>query len=245
MATARPDGRTLLLAELGSIAIAPAVHGRLPYRPERDLAVLSEVARTDFVLAVPASSRAYDLADLVAQARASDGRYYLATFGPGTPSHFGAELFARRAGFRMEAVHYRSSADALIGVASGDVQALFLTSVSALAQVDAGKIRVLATTASRRLPRLPDVPTFTEAGYPQIEFSGWFAFFVPAATPDALQELLAGEIVAAAHDPEVRRALQEAGFGVLGTPRAEAVRMVASETRRWAGVVRAVGFKID
>ena len=245
VAGALPDGHTLLLAEVGSIAIAPAAFGKLAYRPAQDLVVLSEVARSDFVLAVPVSSAAYSVADFVADARAKGGSYNIATFGPGTPSHFGAELFAQTAGFKMEAVHYRLTGDAVIGVGSGDVQGVFITAASALAPLKAGKVRLLATTASRRLPQLPDVPTFAESGYPKVEFAGWFAFFVPAATPRAVQHMLALDIVAATRDPEVTRLLQDAGFSVLGTSQADAVRMVQEETQRWARVVKASGFKIE
>ena len=245
VAKGAPDGYTLLLAEVGSIAIAPAAFGKLPYNPAKELAALSEVARSDFVLVVPPSSPASDVAGFVKAARAKSDKINVGTFGAGTPGHFGAEMFAEMAGFKIEPVHYRATGDAVTALIAGDVQAEFITTGLAAAQVKGGKIRALATTASQRSPQLPDVPTFAESGYPKADLTVWFAFFVPMATPDAVQDALARAIVAATRDAEVKARLQEAGFSVLGTGRTEATRMVRDETRRWAQIVKASGFKGD
>ena len=92
---------------------------------------------------------------------------------------------------------------------------------------------------------MPEVPTFTEAGFPKMDVSAWFALFVPASTPDAQQDALARQVATALQAPEVRQTLQQAGFNVIGSSRADAQRMVRAETARWAGIVKASGFKGD
>lgn len=239
------DGSQVLLGEVGSIAIAPAAYSKLPYEPARELAVLGEVVRSDFVLVVPASSPTRDVASLVAAARGQRDRVNFATFGAGTPGHFGAEMFGEMAGFKVEPVHYRATGDALSALIAGDVRGAFVSTALAMAQVKGGRMLALATTASARSPLLPDVPTFAEAGFPKLDVAAWFALFVPAATPDAQQEALARLTQAALQAADVRQTLQQAGFTVVGSGRAEADRMVKAEAQRWAAIVKASGFKAD
>jgi tripartite-type tricarboxylate transporter receptor subunit TctC len=239
------DGSQVLLGEVGSIAIAPAAFSRLPYDPARELVPLGEVVRSDFVLVVPANSPTRDVAAFVATARAQRDRSNFATFGAGTPGHFAAEMFAQMGGFQVEPVHYRSTGDAVTALIGGDVRAGFVSTALALAQVRGGRMVALATTAATRSALLPDVPTFTEAGYPKLDVSAWFALFVPAATPEAQQEAIARQATAALQAADVRQTLQQAGFSVIGSSRADADRMVKAEMQRWASVVKASGFKGD
>ncbi len=239
------DGSQVLLGEVGSIAIAPAAYSKLPYDPLRELVPLGEVVRSDFVLVVPTSSTARDVAGFVAAARGTRDRVNFATFGAGTPGHFEAEMFGEMAGFKVEPVHYRATGDAVTALISGDVRGAFVSTALAMAQVRGGKMLALATTASARSPLLPDVPTFAEAGFPKMDVAAWFALFVPAATPEAQQEALARQATAALQASEVRQTLQQAGFTVVGSGRAEAARMVQAESQRWAAIVRASGFKAD
>lgn len=246
VAKSAPDGQTLLLGEVGSISIAPPAFSKLPYDPARELAVLSEVVRSDFLLVVPAQAAApANLADFLKSARALKERLNFATFGAGTPGHFGAEMFAEQGGFKIEPIHYRATGDAVTAIVGGDVQAAFVTTALGAAQIKAGKMRALATTAGARSSLLPEVPTFAEAGLPKVDFSAWFAVFAPAGTPAALQDSLSQQLAAAVKAPEVRQKLIEAGFSVTGTGRAEAERMVRAEGARWASAVRASGFRAD
>ena len=248
VAKSPPDGYTLLLGEVGSIAIAPAAWSKLPYDPAKELAGLSEVVRSDFVLVVPATSPAKTVADLTQAARAQSAkgeRVNFGTFGAGTPGHFGAEMYGETAGFKVEPVHYRATGDAVTAIIAGDVQAAFVSTALAVAQVKGGKMRALGVTSPQRLPQLPDVPTFAEAGLPKVDVTAWFAIFVPAGTPEPLQDALARAVVAAVQSPEVKPKLQEAGFSVIGSSRTETVRMLRAEAPRWARIVKASGFKGD
>ncbi|WP_157268419.1 Bug family tripartite tricarboxylate transporter substrate binding protein [Azohydromonas aeria] len=245
VARSAPDGTTVLLGEVGSIAIAPAAYSKLPYDPARELIPVAEVVRSDFILVVPASSPVKDVKGFIDAAKANRDRVNFATFGAGTPGHFGAELLAEQAGFRIEPVHYRATGDAITALVSGDVGAAFVSTALAVPQVKGGKLRALGTTAPARSPLLPEVPTFAEAGWPKLDFSAWFALFVPAGTPAAVVDQLGRQAVAAVQAPEVRQKLQEAGFSVTGVGRADTERMVRAEGQRWAGIVKASGFKAD
>jgi len=235
----------LLLGEVGSIAIAPAAFSRLPYDPTRELAIVTEAARTAFVLVVPHNSPARDLAAFVEAARASRERVLMATFGAGTPGHFGIVSLAEQAGFGVEPVHYRATGEALTALVAGDVRGALVSTAAAIAQVRGGTLRALATTAAQRAPQLAEVPTFAEAGFPRMDQSSWFAVFAPAATPAATLDALNREIVAALQTAALRTSLQEMGFRVIGSSRADAQRMWQAEAQRWAAVVRATGFRGD
>jgi tripartite-type tricarboxylate transporter receptor subunit TctC len=239
------DGYTLLIADVGSISIAPAAFSKLPYDPARELLPVSEVARTDFVLVVPNSSPARSVADFVKMAKADKDKVNFGTFGAGTPGHFGAEMFAEQGGFKVEPVHFRATGDAVTAIIAGDVQAAFVSTALAMAQVKGEKMRALATTAPQRSPLLPAVPTFAETGFPKADFSAWFVLFTPAGTPEAVVARLNAQVVAAVQSPEVRHRLEEAGFSILGTSAADARRMIATDSLRWQKVVAATGFKGD
>jgi len=207
--------------------------------------VLSEVVRADFLLVVPVASPHKTVAEFVKAAKAEGGRVNMATFGAGTPGHFGAEMLAEQGGFPIEPIHYRATGDAVTAIVAGDVKGAFVSTALGAAQIKGGKMRALATTAATRSPLLPEVPTFAEAGLPKIDFSSWFAFFVPAGTPPAVVDVLSKQIIAAVQSPEVKQKLVDAGFTVSGTARTDAEKMVKAEATRWAGVVKATGFKGD
>ena len=242
---AAPDGYTLLLAEVGSISIAPAAYGKLPYDPARELVPVAEVVRSDFVLVVPPQSPVKDVKGFVAAAKAHGDRVNFGTFGAGTPGHFGAEMFGEQGGFRIEPIHYRNTGDAITALVAGDVQGAFVTTALAAPQIKAGKVRALATTAQARSGQLPDVPTFSEAGMPKVDFSAWFALMAPAETPVATLDLLNRAALDALQSAQVRRTLEEAGFTITGTSRADTARMLKAESGRWATAVKASGFKAD
>ena len=245
VAKSAADGYSLLLGEVGSISIAPPAFSKLPYDPARELVGVSEVVRADFLLVVPANSPHATLADFIKAQKAKTDRVNIATFGAGTPGHFGAELLGEAAGFKVEPIHYRATGDAVTAIVAGDVAASFVTTALGAAQIKGGKMKALATTAAVRSPLLPDVPTFTEAGLPKIDFAAWFAVFAPQGTPAAVLDLLNRQTVAALNDPATRSKLVEAGFTIVASSRADTERMLRSEAQRWAAVVKATGFKGD
>ena len=240
-----PDGYSLLIADVSAISIAPAAFTKLAYDPLRELAPVSEVARTDFILVVPSNSPAKTYAEFVKLAVANKEKVNFGTFGAGTPGHFGAEMLAEQGRFKIEAVHFRATGDVVTAIGAGDVQAALMSVALASAQIKGGRMRPLATTAPARLALLPDVPTFKESGYPNADFSAWFCLFVPAGTPEPIIATLNAQVLAALQDADLRRRLEEAGFSIIGSSPEAARRMIAAETVKWKAVVTATGFKGD
>lgn len=245
VAKSPPDGYSILLGEVGSISIAPAAFSKLPYDPAKELVGVSEVGKVDFLLGVPANAPHRSVADFVKAHKGQASKINFATFGAGTSGHFGAELFAEAAGFKVEPIHYRSTGDAVTAIVAGDVAGAFVSTALGAAQIKGGKMRALATTAPQRSPLLPEVPTFAEAGFPKIDFSAWFAVMAPAGTPPAVLDSLNQHVVAALRTPELLTKIVEAGFTVTGTGRPETERMLRAEGQRWASIVKASGFKGD
>jgi len=245
VARAPSDGYNLLLAEAGSISIAPAAFSKLPYDAAKELVGVAELAYADFVLAVPANSPYRMLEDMVRTNRGRNDPLYFATFGAGTPGHFGAAEFGEKAGIKIEPVHFRSTGDAVTAIISGQVSGAWISTAVAHAQIKGGKMRALAITASKRSPLLPDVATTNEAGMPDLRFSAWLGILAPASTPAALVDALNKRLVEAVQSPEVTQKLVDAGFSVTGRPVADTDRMLIAEAARWGAIVKSTGFKGD
>lgn len=245
VAKSAADGYTLLLGEVGAIAIAPAAFSKLPYDPARELVGMCQVVSSDFVFLVPASLAAQTLPEYVAWAKSRAGKLNFATLGAGSPVHFGGELFAHAAGFAVESVHFRAAGDAVGALAGGDVHGGFASTAVAKSLVATGRIRALATTAGQRTPLFPQLPTFGEGGFPQVAFTSWFALFAPAGTLEPVRASLSRAALAALAVPEVQAKLQDAGFTVVAADAAQTQKMIKSEAERWAQVVKASGFRGD
>ncbi len=244
-ARAVPDGYTLMLGETGQLAIAPSSYNKLPYDPQKDFAPVSQVVSADFVLLVnPQKVPARNVKDFVEWSQQQKG-LFMATFGAGTPGHFGAYMFGDAVKLKPEAVHYKSTGDALGGLFSGDVQGVFASVGLAAPNVKAGKLVALGTTGATRSAALPDVPTIKEQGYPGLEFTSWFGIVAPGKTPPDIVAKLSADVMRAAQSADLKAKLEEAGFRVTGTTREEFARIIGADTATWGKAVAATGFKAD
>lgn len=244
-ARAAPDGYTLMLGETGQLSIAPSSYNKLPYDPAKDFAPVSQVVTADFALLVnPQKVPARTVKDFVTWTQQQKG-LFLATFGAGTPGHFGAFMFGEAVKLKPEAIHYKNTTDALGGLFSGDVQGVFASVGLAAANVKAGKLVALGTTGATRTPALPDVPTIKEQGYPSLEFNSWFGIVAPAKTPPEILARLQADVVKAVQSADGRSKLEDAGFRVTGTTREEFSKVIAADTATWGKAVAATGFKAD
>lgn len=244
-ARATPDGYTLMLGETGQLSIAPSSYNKLPYDPQKDFAPVSQVVTADFALLVnPQKVPSRNVKDFVAWTQQQKG-LFLATFGAGTPGHFGAFMFGEAVKLKPEPVHYKNTTDALGGLFSGDVQGVFASVGLAAPNVKAGKLVALGTTGGTRSNALPDVPTIKEQGYPSLEFNSWFGIVAPAKTPPEIVAKLSADIIKAVQSPEGKAKMEEAGFRVTGTNREEFARIIAADTVTWGKAVAATGFKAD
>ncbi|MEK9804549.1 MAG: tripartite tricarboxylate transporter substrate binding protein [Curvibacter sp.] len=244
-ARATADGYTLMLGETGQLSIAPSSYNKLPYNPAQDFAPVSQVVSADFALLVnPQKVPAKNVKEFVSWVQQQKG-LFMATFGAGTPGHFGAFMFGEAVKLKPEAAHYKSTADALGGLFSGDVQGVFASVGLAAPNVKAGKLLALGTTGPARAAALPDVPTIKEQGYPTLEFSSWFGIVAPARTPPEILSRLSSDVQKAVTDPAMRAKLEDAGFRVTGTTAEAFARIIAADTVTWGKAVAATGFKAD
>ncbi len=244
VANAKPDGYTLLLGEVGSMAIAPAAYDELNYDVTTDFAPITEAVRVNMVLAVPADSPYDSLDAFLEGARDADLPFNFGTFGAATPGHFGAELFASEADFDIESVHYRNTSDAITGLVNGDVAAAFITTAMAAPYIADDRLKALAVTGSERADAFPDVPTFTESDLLDVDFGAWFGYFAPAGTPDDVLAILQEKIALAIKADAVIEPLSKAGFVMIGSSRDEMAELMQSDLARWQQVVEDTGFEM-
>lgn len=243
VARAAPDGHTLLLAPSGLLSIAPNTYNKLPYDPVRDFAPVSMVADSDFMLLVnPQKVPAGNLKEFVSWAQRQPNVFF-ATFGPGTAGHFGAYILGDAIKVKPEVVHYRNTSDALGGMFSGDVHGVFASVGLAAPQVKGGKLIALANSGHKRDKSLPDVPTFKEAGYPDITFTSWMGLVAPAKTPAGIVSQLESAVQKATRELEDK--IAQAGFIPMGSSSAEFARVIKADTEMWGKAVRRTGFKAD
>jgi tripartite-type tricarboxylate transporter receptor subunit TctC len=238
---AAPDGRTLLLTPVAPMSVYPHVYPALAYDPVADFEPVAQVATFDFAIAVGPQVPAKALAELVAWVKANPAQGSYGTPAAGTLPHFFAVKFARAAGLDLRHVGYRGSAAAMTDLVGGQIPIVVTTTSDVLEQHKAGGIRVLATSDKQRSPFLPDVPTFTQAGY-DIEGTGWYGIYVPAKTPADIVAKLNKAIVAAVQSQPVKEKLLAFGLVPTGTPASELGRIQKSDSELWAPAVKASGF---
>ncbi len=244
-ARAAADGYTIMLGEVGQLAIATSSYSKLPYNVEKDFTPISHIASSNFVLLSNPEKTTFKTAKELATWAKAQPKFFMGTFGAGTPGHFGAYMFGEAAGVPAEPVHYKTTGDALGGMFSGDVPALFASVALAGPNVKAGKLRALAVSGAMRSAALPDVPTMKESGYSGLEFASWFGVVAPSKTPDEAIKFLSTEVVKAMNSAETKTKLQDMGFAVTGTNAAEFAKIIKDDTARWGKAVQSTGFKAD
>ena len=237
-----PDGHTLLLTSFGYTTNQILVRN-LPY-DARALAPLNLVCIAPNVLYVHPSVPAATVGELIALARASPGKLTFASSGNASSPHMAAELFASVTGTDVVHVPYKGTAPAMADVLGGQVTGIFDT-LQSMQYVKAGKLKALAVTASKRLPRAPDLPTFAEAGLPAMEMASWFGFFVPAEAPAAVRKKVFDDIQDVLSSPDTQAQISALGAEPTLLSQAGFARFLDSEHDRWAKVVRERHIKLD
>jgi tripartite-type tricarboxylate transporter receptor subunit TctC len=243
VAKAAPDGYLIGIGAAGALAVNVSLNEKLPYDPFRDLAPIGGLAQTPFILAAAPSFPGTSIADVVALARARPDAVAIGHGGNGTAMHLTAALLNHMTGLDIPLVPYRGTGPVTQDLLAGHIPLGITDTPSALAQIEAGRIKALAISSRTRVPALPNVPTFAEAGLPGYESIGWFGFVAPAGTPPEIIARLNGAIVAALADPGVQERIRVLGaIPMPGTPE-EFARFIRSEYEKWAEVVRASGAK--
>ena len=244
-AKAAPDGYTLFLGGVGSHAVNPNLHERLPYDPIRDFAPVALLAQAPLVLVVHPSIPANTFADFVAYARARPGQLNYASNGNGSSSQLAAVMFDSMAGVDMVHVPYKGLSPALTDLLSGQVQVMFSSVVAILPHIKSGKLRGLAVTGSRRLPSMPDLPTIAESGLPGYDASSWYGILAPAGTPRDIVLKLNSELAKALEQPEVRDSLLAEGAEPVGGTPEQFAAHIRSEKERLGKLIRDAKIRLE
>jgi tripartite-type tricarboxylate transporter receptor subunit TctC len=243
VAKAAPDGYTLLQNSITTHGVGPHIYSKLPYDPVKDFTAVSGLAVLPLVMAVNADLPVKSVAEFLAYAKSHPVNF--ASSGSGGAPHMAAELFKSVTGANLTHVPYKGSGPAVADLISGRVQIMFDAAPSLIANIRAGKLRVLAAASPERNPVLPEVPTFAELGHPRVAVSLWYGVLAPAGTPRPVVERLNREFTKALQSPDVREKLTAQGAEPSpGTPEAFASFM-AQEMAKWAPVVKQAGVKVD
>ena len=241
VATAAPDGNTILLTPIAPVVLYQHLYKDLGYDPIKDLVPISQAAAFEFGLAVGAKVPAKTLKEVVEWVKANPKLANYGSPGVGTLPHFFAVLFGRAAGVDLVHISYRGSAPAMMDLISGQIPIVVTTTSDMIAMHDDRRIRILATSDSKRSPLAPDVPTFREAGY-DIQGTAWYGLFAPAGTPTDIVKRYATILSEALKTPELKERLLSMGLYATGTTPEELARIQKSDSDHWAPVIRASGF---
>jgi tripartite-type tricarboxylate transporter receptor subunit TctC len=236
VARAKPDGYTLLLAT-GGHAVAGALYNTLPYKTVGDFETVSTITYFPFLIVVNASSKVQGLAEIIASAKAAPGTVAYGTAGIGSTHHLAGELLAKTAGVSLMHVPYRGDAAAVTALLGGEVPFIIAPPTAVMSNIQAGKLRAVATTGPQHWPGLPKVPTVAEQGVAGYDVRSWAGILAPAGTPRAIVERLNAETLRALQSPAVRQRLEDMGGEARGSTPEEMKTMVTRELERWTQVV--------
>lgn len=244
-ARAAPDGYTILMSEVGTLSINPAVFTKLPYDPLRDFQPVTKVGDIPLTCAVHPSLRITTLQDFVAAAKAKPGELRFASAGNGSMLHLATELFAKRAGIKLTHVPYKGGSLGLNALLSNEVNLLCMTTSSLLPHVQQGRITALAISTAQRSQSLPDLRTIAEQGYTGYDTAQWIGMLVPKATAKFIVTKLHAESVRILALPDVRDRLKTAGVEAVGnTPDAFAAQ-IRADSEKYGKLAAELGIRLD
>jgi tripartite-type tricarboxylate transporter receptor subunit TctC len=243
---AAPDGYTIILGHVGTLAANPALFGsKLPYDPNKDFAPVTLIAKVPNVIAVGKSSGIKSLADLVSQAKKNPNKINYGSAGNGSAGHLAMEYFASEAGIDLMHVPYKGSGPMLTDLIGGLTQATFNGLPSLIGQIKGGTLIPLAVGSATRSPSLPNVPTIAESGYKGFETSQWYGVIAPAGTPKEIINKLQKEIAIALKSKEGTKRMVEDGATLVGNTPADFEKFIKAEQVRWGAVITKAKITMD
>jgi tripartite-type tricarboxylate transporter receptor subunit TctC len=240
------DGHDLLVLDNVHLAAYPALFKKLPYDPNKDFDALLPLFKTYFFFTVPADSKYKTVGDLIADAKANPGKLNYGSWSVGNPVHLGSELFESATGTQMEHVIYKETTQLYTSVSTGELAFALGTSATAGPLQRAGKLRLLAAAAPKRVASFPDVPTVGESGGPQgFEVIGWNAIAVPQGLPASVTDKIKRDIEKGLAEADVQEKFKSFGYEPFPTTREQFNQFVQSETRRFGDVIKKANVSLD
>jgi tripartite-type tricarboxylate transporter receptor subunit TctC len=238
VAKSAPDGYTLGLGNLGTLAINPALYKEVPYDSTRSFEPVSLVGGTPLLLVVHSSLPVKSVKDLVALAKAQPAKLNYASAGSGGPTHLTMELIKSQLGVNIVHVPFKGNVAAITSVVTGDTHMMITTILTPLPHMKSGRLRGLAVTTAKRQPAVPDIPTLGEVAIPGFDVSGWYGILAPAGTPRDIVAKLNAVISQMMNSPEVNERFTIQGLEVFASTPAEFAAKIRSEIAKWGKIVR-------
>ncbi|MDB5900462.1 MAG: putative Bug-like extra cytoplasmic solute receptor, family [Ramlibacter sp.] len=245
VAKAAPDGHTLLIGYNGPMAINVTLFDKMPFDPVKDLAPITLAVKSPQYLVVNPSSGITSVQDLVAKAKADPKRFSYASVAMGSASHLTMEMFKSAAKVNLTHIPYKGAGPAVTDLLAGNVHAAFFVPGNVQQFVKEGKLKLLATSGTRRFHSTPDVPTLVESGYKDFEATSWIGFLTTAGTPKPIIDRYSRELVRILHTPEIQGKLREMEFEVVASSPEQFGGWIKSEIGRWGEVIKATGAKAE
>ncbi len=245
VAKSTPDGYTLGVATVSTMAVNPAANAKIPYNNFTDFIPVTKFVAVPNVLAVHPSVPAKDYKEFVALLKKNPGKYSFATSGTAGIGHMMGELFMSATGTDMVHIPYKGAGPAVLDVVGGQVPVLFDNLPSSKSQIDAGNMRLLAVAAPKRLPAYPNTPTFAELGIPEVNDPAWYGMVVPAKTPKEIVDKLYAASVKAVNNPATRDKLAQQGADPVANTPAEFAKDIKLEYDKMKAIVVKKGIKLD
>ena len=245
VAKSAPDGYTLFLATIGTMAINPSLYSKMPFDTLRDFAAISQLTSMPQLLVVHPSVPVKSVKELIAYAKSRPGQLTFASGGSGTAIHLAGELFKTMAGVDMVHVAYKGSSPAMTDLIGGQVSLMFDQILTSLPHVQSGRLRGLAVTTEKRSPAAPQIPTIAEAALPGYAVTTWHGLLAPAGTSRDIINRLSSEAAKALQNPDVREKFASQGVDPISSTPEQFAAMMKSELDKWRKVIAASGTKID
>ena len=243
LAQTPPDGYTIAMGSISTLAVIPMMPRKPRYDPLRDFAPVTLVTTSPYVVTTHPSVPARSIKQLVALAKAQPGAIAYATAGSATGIHLTTELFMMTAGISMVHVPYKGGAPATTDLLAGQVAVMFYNVITAVPHVRTGRLRALAVTTARRSPALPAAPTVAESGYPGFESNSWQGIVTRAGTPGPIVARLNSEAVKVLQLPEVRNPIVSQGNDIAASSPEAFLAYIHSEMEKWSKVIQTAGVK--
>ena len=243
VAKSAPDGHTVVLCDVGALAITPSVYTKLPFNPSTDLRGVTMLAYSPHLLVVHPSVPANNLQELVALSRQKDLNF--AVTATGSAPHLAGVALQRAVNARWEYVPYKGGIQAIQDTVGGQTQVLMNGMLATLPHVQSGRLKLLGVSKKTRMPLIGDTPTLAEQGVPNFESGTWQGVLVPKGTPDAVVRKLNAALITAIRSADIRARLAGQGAEVVTMTPAEQDQFFAQERKRWAQVVSAANIKLD
>ncbi len=241
VARSEPDGYTLFMAANGPLLFSPLIFKRDAYKWDRDFAPISSVSYTPLVLQVRPELKAKNLEELLALAKKEPGKLNMASPGAGTTNHLVSELLQSLTGARWTTAQYKGNAPATTDLLGGQVDFNFDQISVALPYVKEGRLRALAVTTAKRVPSMPDVPTFAEAGVPGMEAATFTGLLAPKGTPPEVLNKLSEALTKILAQPTIIQRFDDLGAQARGSSPEEFTRYLAAEDARWTPIIKRAG----